>query len=71
MPWTLLAMKSSSSQASTFWYMVSTMASSSRLTPFRPVRTWSAGRDRRTLGVAISVALRISVVRLVPVRAET
>ncbi len=63
MPCTLLAMKSSSSQARMFWYMVLTMAFSSLFTPFRPERTWSAGRERSTLGVEISVALRMVVVR--------
>ena len=46
--------------------MVSTMASSSLPTPFRPDRTWSAGRESSTLGVEISVALRMVTFQLWP-----
>ena len=71
MPWTLLATKSSSSQASTFWYRASAMASRLLPTPWSPARTRSAGRDSSTLGVESSVALRTFRVRLLEPREVT
>ena len=61
MPWTLLATNNTSSQASTFWYMASTISSTPRFVPFSPASAWEAGMDSSTLGVEISVALRMSV----------
>ena len=60
MPWVVLQMCITSSQARTVWYSVSIR--SARLRP-APLSTAAAGRDSSMVGVEISVTLRMFVRR--------